>query len=98
MSQEMSDFEIDAYMRFTLQDLLLQQLFVQFASITNDPEGVLSDAESALVGVMSAIKPPASGIEDKHIRLLQIQRDHGPDLVRDFFRKARRNLPRREAK
>ena len=92
MSEEMSNFEIDAYMRFTMQDLLLQQLFVQFANITDDPEGVLSDAEAALVNVMASIRPPASGIEDKHIRLLQIQREHGPDLVRDFFRKARGNL------
>jgi hypothetical protein len=89
----MSNFEIDAYMRFTMQDLLLQQLFVQFASITDDPDGVLSDAEETLVKVFSAIKPPAAGIEEKHIRLLQIQREHGPDLVRDFFRKARKNLP-----
>lgn len=92
MNDKMSDFEIDAYMRFTMQDLLLQQLFVQFAKITDDPEGVLSNAEAALVNVMASIKPPASGIEDKHIRLLQIQREHGPELVRDFFRKARRNL------
>ena len=95
MSEQMSNFEIDSYLRFTMQDLLLQQLFVQFASITEDPARTLSDAEEALVGVMASIRPPASGIEDEHIRLLQIQREHGPGLVRDFFRKARRNLPKR---
>ena len=95
MSQEMSDFEIDSYIRFAVQDLLLQQLFVLFANITENPARTLTDTETALVNVMASIRPPASGIEDKHIRLLLLQRENGPDLVRDFFRKAQGNLQNR---
>lgn len=93
--EEMSNLEINMYMRFTAHELLLQQLYVQFANITQDPQRTLSDTEAALIKVFSSIQPPASGIEDAHIKLLQIQRDHGPDLIKDFFRKARNNLPKR---
>ena len=90
---EMSDFEINVYLRLSAHELLLQQLYVQLASTMNDPTGALTRLETGLIKVCATLKPPASGIEDKHIRLLQVQRDHGPDLIHDFFRKVRRNLP-----
>lgn len=95
MTQEPSNFEIDVYVRLATQQLLLQQLFVQFANLTENPEETLAAQESSLIEVMSKLRPPPGGIEQRHITLLQMQRHHGPEMLRDFFRLARSNLQKR---
>lgn len=86
-------FVEDVYTRFAVHEHLLMQLYLQMAQETSNPEATLAALEARLMSVMESLRPPAHGMEDWAIRLLQAQRQEGPGLVQDFFRKTRNNLP-----
>lgn len=87
------DLVIQMYTRFAVQEHLLMQLYLQLAHTTRDPEGTLAELETRLKRVMASIPAPIDGIEDSVIKMIQAQRTDGPDLMGNFFRKVRENLP-----
>lgn len=95
MNGEMSDFEMDVYTRFMAHELLLKQLYVQFANMTENREETLTLQEQALKGVFTALKPDAGNSEPWRIKLLQVQKQYGPEMIQEFFQSARSNLPKR---
>lgn len=86
-------FVEDVYTRFVVHEHLLMQLYLQMAHGTDDPQATLNALEARMTEVMASLRPPAHGMEDWGIRLLQAQRKNGPGLIQNFFRKIRSNLP-----
>ena len=86
-------FVEDVYTRFAVHEHLLMQLYLQMAHGTDDPQATLNTLEAQMMQVLASLRPPADGIEDWGIRLLQAQRKNAPGLIQNFFRKTRNNLP-----
>lgn len=95
MNGEMSDFEMDVYTRFMAHELLLKQLYVQFANMTENREETLTLQEQALKDVFAALQPESGSAEPWRIKLLQVQKQYGPEMLREFFQSVRTNLPKR---
>ncbi len=95
MNGEMSDFEMDVYTRFMAHELLLKQLYVQFANMTGNREETLARQEEATRGVFAALQADAGSAEPWRIKLLQVQKQYGPEMLQEFFQSVRTSLPKR---